>query len=312
MDKKQTRTLDSEVSTQSKLDQNAPLFAGFSQYPAIKAEIDAAIAKALDLSKQKLNFESLTSAPKTNSRFALVNASLNLSSKVKSLAYINGNSQLYDSVKMTKSSIRLLTDSLFLQKSDLLADAAEDNKTELAEYGETPATIAAYKARRDTFKAEVGNMADIQEQLANVTEQLTQQLKQNEKLFKKVDTLVNSMSESQPAFYNVYWTARAVKPTGSSKVAVKVKAFVAGTNQPLPGSILTVTRIENGKALTSGAELVKSVKITSAGGGANLKGLTTGGYIFTVKYAGCNDQVNMVYVNEGVLTRVDMPLNKIS
>jgi len=312
MDKRQTRTLDAQATTLSKLDQNAPLFVGFSQYPTLKDKIDLGITKSTELSKRKMYLESLTPAEKTNSRFTLAEADLNLSSKMMSLAYVKEDALLYDSVKLNKSAIRVLNDSLFLHKTDILIGAAEDNITDLAEYGETPTSIAAIKALRDTFKAEVGNMIDIQEELTTVNEQLTQQLKQTEKVFKKVDTLVNSMSQSQPAFYNMYWTARARKPTGGSKVSARVKVYDAATNQPLPGATLIVTRIvENGKSLTSGADLVKNVKVRSAGGGVDLKTLPPGVYTFSINYYGYAQQTITVYVNEGVLSKVDFSLNKL-
>jgi hypothetical protein len=312
MDKKETKTLDSQQTSKAQLDQNAPLFAGFSQYPKIKLRIDTGIANSLDLSKRKLYLESLTSDSKTNSRLALINASLTLSSKVESVAYLNEDSQLYDSVKMTRTSLRLLNDSLLLQKCGILADAAEAHEEELAEYEETPETLAAYRGVIESFNNEVSNMAALEEELSNVNQQLTKQLKETEKDFKKVDKLVNTMRESQPAFYNLYWLSRSVKPTPSSKVAAKVKVYNAATSQPVIGAILTVARIEEGKALTSGADLVKTVKIKSAGGGVDLKGLTTGGYLFTVTYAGADSVSQTVYVNEGVLTRVDVPLNMLT
>jgi hypothetical protein len=312
MDKKQSRALDSEVKSQSQLNQNAPVFAGFSQYPKLKAQIDAGITKALELSKKKLYFESLTSDSKTNSRSTLVTASLSLSGKMESLSLINENSQLYDAVKITKSSVKLLNDGLFLQKCELLAEAAEDNETDLEEYGETPATIGDYKKLIATFSDEVSNMAIIEEQLANVTEEFAKQLKQNEKVFKKVDSLVKTMSETQTEFYNMYFSARSQKPTGGSKVSATVKVYNAATSKPVIGAMLTIAKIEEGKALTSGADLVKTVKIRSAGGGVDLKGLTTGAYLFTVTYAGADSQSQTVYVNEGVLTKVDVPLNMLT
>ncbi len=75
---------------------------------------------------------------------------------------------------------------------------------------------------------------------------------------------------------------------------------------------MTVVRAVTGKSLTSGPDLSKTVKIKSASGGFQLKSLPTGTYIFRVSYAGYTDQEITVYINEGVLSRVDMPLSKIA
>jgi hypothetical protein len=75
---------------------------------------------------------------------------------------------------------------------------------------------------------------------------------------------------------------------------------------------MEICKVENGKAFTSSPDLSKNVKVKSAGGGVDLKSFTTGAYLFTVSYAGRADQQTTVYINEGVLTRVDFPLNKIA
>jgi hypothetical protein len=61
-----------------------------------------------------------------------------------------------------------------------------------------------------------------------------------------------------------------------------------------------------------GVAMRQIIRIESAGGGFDLKSYTTGAYLFTVSYAGYADQVTTVYINEGVLTRVELPLSKIA
>jgi hypothetical protein len=124
--------------------------------------------------------------------------------------------------------------------------------------------------------------------------------------------MVENKRVGDPAWYSLYWTTRAMDHSPVSHVSAKGKVYDAVTNQPLPGCILTVCKIENGKTLTSGAELMKTAKVKSAGGGFDLKSLTTGDYLFKVTYAGFVDQEVIVYINESVLTRVDLPLSKIA
>jgi hypothetical protein len=103
-----------------------------------------------------------------------------------------------------------------------------------------------------------------------------------------------------------------VKKTSSTKVAAKGKVFDAVTNLPLPGAIMSIVSYNGNTKVASGSELTKTVKIKSAGGGFNLKSLPTGSYLFKVTYAGYADQEIIVYVNEGVLSKVEMPLTKIA
>ena len=312
MNKFENCRLNMHSASEVRLDENENLFLTYPTYPALKAEIHTGIIREQDLSKRKMYLESLSSTQKTTSRLYLSDADLDLSSKLMSFASIKGDDLLYDAVKLTKTSIRLLPDSMFLQKTEILIGAAGDNLDDLTGYNVTEDTITAHTQLYAKCKTEIQNMESAIEELSQVTSLLTQQIKLTEKAFKKVDTIVKSMSISQPDFCNIYWIARSMKYAGGSKISVKAKVFDAETNQPLPGAMMSVCKIENGKALTSGADLSKTVKVKSAGGGVDFKSLTTGAYLFTVSYAGRADQQTTVYVNEGVLTRVDFPLNKIA
>jgi hypothetical protein len=312
MNKTENCRLNMHLASEVKLDENESLFLTYSTYPPLKAAIHEGIIREQNLSKRKMYLESLSSTQKTTSRLLLSDADLDLSSKLMSFASIKGDELLYDAVKLTKTSIRLLSDSLLLQKTEILIGAAEDNLAELTAYDVTEETIAAHTVLYTNFRTEVQNMESAIEELSQVTSLLTQQIKLTEKAFKKVDTIVKSMSKSQPDFCEIYWIARSMKHSGGSKISVKVKVFDAETYQPLPGAMMSVCKIDNSKALATGPELVKTVKVKSAGGGVDLKSLTTGAYLFTVSYAGCTDQQTTVYVNEGILTRVDFPLSKIA
>jgi len=46
--------------------------------------------------------------------------------------------------------------------------------------------------------------------------------------------------------------------------------------------------------------------------GLQFSSLSTGTYLFKVTYAGYADQEIAVYINDGVLSKVDMPLSKIA
>lgn len=73
--------------------------------------------------------------------------------------------------------------------------------------------------------------------------------------------------------------------------------------------VIVPTRPEN--PMTRQVKLAKNVKVKSAGGGFQLKSLSTGTYLITVTYAGYADQQVTAYVNDGVLTVVQLPLNKL-
>jgi hypothetical protein len=190
---------------------------------------------------------------------------------------------------------------------------AGENPDALLEYGVTAQTLTEGSALLNTFKAEMQHLLLSKTDQKQFTVQLEQQLKTTDAELSAVDAMVETMHKSDPVMYRLYWNARTKRKTGAGKLSAKVKVFDSVTNIPLNGARMSIVRTDSTKSRTSGgSELVKNVKITSAGGEYQLKSMPTGSYLFKVTYAGYTDQEVVVYINEGVLTRVEMPLTKIA
>jgi hypothetical protein len=293
--------------------QNADKFLPSSAYEEALANFTSGNVKLRNLVKTQDELQHASVAPKNAAREAASLPIFQLANIIGSMAYATGNILLAEKVEITFTDLKRMSDGELVNRFSTILSAGTDNLPALLTYGVTQAILTAYTALLSAYEAEIKKQAQRVLDLKEVTKQIKKQFKACDNLLKPFDKMVEASRISDPVWYSLYQSARAIKYSAGSHVSAKAKVFDSDTNQPLPGAMLTIARIAtNGKALTSGADLVKIVKIKSAGGGVDLKSLATGAYLFTVSYAGRAAQQTTVYINEGVLTRVDFPLNKIA
>jgi hypothetical protein len=312
MRKEQNYQITMHHNTQSACKENAALLETIIAYVDAKLKIDNSISREQDLASQQEALKKTSTIPKSLARGAAADAVLDLSSKLMSYALAKGDMTLYGSVKLTKTALKKSPDNVFELICGNIIISAQDNVESLADYNVTEETIADVIALLENFRNEMQKLEDIKIALIEVTAQLSKQIKTTNQYLKTVDAMVNSMRQSQPVFFSIYWNARSIKKSGGTKVVFKGKVYDSVTSQPLPGTLVTVSQVSNSKALTSGADLVKIVKIKSAGGGFQLKSLPIGNYLVTASYFGYADYQVPAYVNDGVLTIVELPLTKVA
>jgi hypothetical protein len=292
--------------------QNADKFLPSSAYEEALENLLSGNKMLKNLAKAQDELQHASVAPKNAAREAASMPIFQLANIIGSMAYATGNILLAEKVEITFTDLKRMSNGELVNRFSTILNAGAENLPALITYGVTQEILTANTALLSTYEAEIKKQAQRILDLKEVTKQIKKQFKACDSLLKPFDKMVEASRVSDPVWYSLYQSARTIKYSSGSHVSVKAKVFDAETNQPLQGAIIEYSKIENGKALTSGADLVKVVKVKSAGGGVDLKSFATGAYLFTVSYAGRADQQTTVYVNEGVLTRVDFPLSKIA
>jgi hypothetical protein len=292
------------------LDTNEPKMLVFSIYPALKAKFATGFDLAYGLRKEQDVQMQITSTAKSEARALCTEYILDLGSKNMSYAQNTGNKAMYDTVKITRSKLNTCSYNAFVVIVDNQLTFTEDHLADMADWSVTTQTVNDGRKLLANLNKEIADFAARNIKLKQITGRLGKQLRNNNKVLVIIDGLVESMRVSDPDFVDQYTNARNIHYFVNVKVAFKAKVYDAVTRQPLPGAILTITPVEGPKALRSGADLVKTVKVRSAGGGIQLKSMPAGNYIVTVSYYGYNDYQVQVSVNEGILTVVDLPVSK--
>jgi hypothetical protein len=300
------------VNTDEVIGQNADKFQPSSAYEPAKSNLDESIATIKSLGNTQDELQHASAAPRNSAREAASMPIFQLSNVIASFAYATGNISLAEKVKITLSDLKRLPDGDLVTRFTTILNTGNEYASALIEYGVTEEILTSDNELFNVYKVEIQKQALRVLELKEVTKQLKQEFKVADNCLKPFDKMVEAKRVSDPVWYSLYQSARIIKRSPASRVSAKGKVFDAVTNQPLTGAVLTVSKVENGKAFTSGPDLSKIVKIKSAGGGFDMKSLPTGAYLFTVSYAGYADQQTTVYINEGVLTRVELPLSRIA
>jgi hypothetical protein len=291
---------------------NHDLLAIILAYVAAKLKVDQDNANETELAFRLEKLGKNSAIPKNLSRTAASKAFFDLSSNLSSFFWIKGDMKMYLEVKFTESSLKKTSDNEFVRICGNLLVVAQDYLEQLADRNITEQTLADDGALLENFVSEKQVFIDTRRERFEVIAQLNKQIKTTNFDLKAIDSIVDSLSVSQPVLAGDYWKARDIRKTAGSKIVLKGKVYDSVTNQPLPGAVMSIVRTDSLKALASAPELVKTVKIKSAGGGFQLKSLPAGNYQVTVTYYGYNDQQITASVNEGVLTTVQLPLSKIA
>lgn len=292
--------------------QNPDKFKPSTVYEADLITLENALDDLTVLAKIQNDLKHASTAPRDAARKAASMPLFEMAGIIESFAIDTKNVALSEKVRITLTELNRLPDTeLVLRFSNFLSSAVK-YATELIGYGLTAETVTANTALLKVYQDEIEKQGKRVIDLNGATNQVKTKLKDIENCFIPFDSKVDAKRISDSAWYNLYQSTRTVKHSPTSRLSASGKVFDAVTLQPLPGSILNITRIDDGKAPAGGSDLQKNVKIRSAGGGFKLKSLPSGTYQFTITYYGYHDLVLTVYINEGVLTNVDLPLSKIA
>lgn len=311
MQKLQNNQLTMHQTSQVVLNENEVKLESFTAYPAIKETLNESIAEEQSLVGRQEMRKSNSVAARDQKRSIAAEYIIDLSSKVYSFAFVTKNQTLLDSVRFTATKLNRFTDNKILIVLENLLVSANENKLQVLEYGVTDQLLSTGNDILANLKTEIQNFRLCKVELQQLTGQLKKQFSITNSIFLTIDTMIQTMRFSDPVLHSLYRNARKIKNVGVTKLSARGKVFDAVSGLPLPKAKISIVGYNSKKAVTSGPDLSKNVKIAGALGGFQLKSFATGTYVFRVSYAGYADQEVTVHINEGLLTRVEIPLAKL-
>jgi hypothetical protein len=203
-------------------------------------------------------------------------------------------------------------DNNLVQIFESLLNCANEFLESVTEYGVTEQMLSDGADLLANLKSEMQNLMLIRAEQKQLTAQLQQQFKTTDAELGNIDAMVETMRLSDPVIYRLYQNARRKQKSASSKLSLLGKVIDADTQQPLPKARITIQSCDTSKTLSAGSDLARNVKIAGPQGGFHNKNMQTGSYLLKVSYAGHADQEITVHVNEGILSRVEIPLTRLS
>ena len=214
-------------------------------------------------------------------------------------------------VNYTESALKKSSDSNLISICQVVRDSANANLAALAAYSVTSAVVTALQTAITNFNATIAKGRVNTTDSGETTTLLTGLFKTLTTNWEKIDTLVEMVRTTQPAFYDEYQKVRKVIVAGSGKLAVKGLVTDALSGEPIKGAVLSFLP-EGGSSLAKAAKTPTEsvVKKTAAKGRFNIKSLPAGVYTVTIQKIGYADQVTTVTVTNDKLADLKIQLSK--
>lgn len=224
------------------------------------------------------------------------------------MASNTNNTALVSLLNYSDTDFSRSTDSKLVSISQVIRDAANTNATALAAYGVTPAMIATLQTTINSFSAAILKVRIDSTGSSETTQQLATNFKTLKATWKKIDTLVEMLRISHPAFYSEYQKVRKVIARGHASVALKFKTINAHTGMPEPNVTLTITPVNGTQKSITGNSKPIFIKKTTLKGGGFLRNLPDGTYNITATKSGFQESTITISVVNGQSTLVTIQL----
>lgn len=310
MNKVQNNHLTMHISTSVVLNENAGKFENFTAYQALKATIDESITNEQALANSQEMHKRNSVASKNHVKDEASEYILDLSRKLSAYAIVIADRTLHDKIRFGESTVKRCSDNKLVLIFETVLASANQYQENLLEYGVTEQSLSEGISLLTSLNAEIQNKWLSNLEQKQLTVQLEQQFRTTDTGLGMVDAMVETMRINDPVMYRLYRNARRKRKSGRTKLSAIGKVFDSVSNLPLPKAKISIAEYDSNKA-TAGADLMKNVKFSGVAGKFQLKSLPTGTYLFKVTYAGYADQEITAHINEGVLTRVEIPLTKL-
>lgn len=289
---------------------NATILTPLPNYSAFSTAFLGYITQIQTYGEQQLFDKSGIAESKSQLRNTLVLLAADTSRKVTAYAKFTNNQLLMNEIKYTESELRKIADTSLRDAAQGIYDRAQANLTALVPYGVTAATQTALQSAITAFLTSIPKprlgIADKKE----TTAQLANLFKQADAALENIDTLVEIVRLSQPAFYKGYKGVRKIIDTGSGSLAIKIQVVDSDTGEPIKG-VNVCLALNNSmlRANGNGAPVVINKK-TAEKGGCNIKSAVNGMYSAKAVKQGFHDSDTEIAVNDGETTELIIKLKR--
>jgi hypothetical protein len=311
MTNKQESKYSMELALRDFLNQNATITATLPNFGTLFPTFTGNINQIQIIREQQETDKTGIAVNKDLLRADLVAKALDISRKTEAYAKMTNNAVLTREVHYSETDLKKAADTILKDRALLIYDKANANLAALATYGITAAILATLKSAIDLFNASIPKPRLGITEKKQATDQLDKLFKANDAILETFDTIVEVVRLTQPVFYAAYKNNRKVVETGTGSLSVKGLITDATTGAPLKG--VSVSFSLDGAAVKAKAATNAKpdlVKKTAEKGGFNIKTLTAGIYVVTIKKNGYADQVTTVAVSDGEMSELNVQLTK--
>jgi len=295
----QEAKLSMYLSTGQHLDDNSTIIA---ENTVFVSNFTIVKGKVADLNnKAQLSDLALTglAAGKKNAKQNAAQKTVDTAGILYAFADSNDNQQLKAEVDYSLTDLLRMKDSLFALRCQNIHDLAFENKTALAEYGVTGATLADLQTLIDNYTATIPKPRTAQSGRKTMNAEIAQLVKDIDKIYEKqLDKLIVTFKAAHPEFVQTYFNLRKIPEPPTTTTQLKGVVTNASDETPIKDAFVTVV------------ELGKTAK-TKSTGAYHFKPITKGTYTVRVTKEGFEDfEIDEVQVKLGEINHLDVQMTE--
>lgn len=286
----------------------------FKDLPSFDADVLRLKTLATDISKEnqvlEVSTQGFTKAKDASKENLLKDLKLPLI-RIQAYASKSKDHVLLQAVKFTDTKLDKIHESMLGSTCRSISELCQANSVALVAYGTTPAMLTTLDSSITDYEAKLIGTPQYKGEQKAAKENIERYFAEGADILKNnLDPLAEIIKDTHPETYVEYKNSRKVVITARRSLSLKGKVTEAGTGLPISGVTITIVKKEDDemKAARGGAELVKTVKRTAAGGGFQVKSLDVSAYIVTASKVGFADKSVTVYINDGETGSVNLEL----
>lgn len=264
--------------------------------------LDAAITQIQNTSEQGSYSTKGVTDNKQQLRDTLSTLTVDNSAKMQAYARYNHDTVLLAETKFTSTSLRKIPALELVDSAKGLYSRIQENIDKVTDYNLTVTTQTAFKTAIDAYVESIPQTRQSQLKSKENTLKEAQAFADADEALSNIDTLVEIVKLTEPAFYAGYKNARKIVEQGTGTLQVQGTVIEADTQKPIPVATLTFR--------LSGQTEVALEKETAAKGGFIIKSLPEGIYDVTITKVGFKTQTISITVRWDELCNVEVELEK--
>jgi hypothetical protein len=253
-------------------------------------------------SELQQHFTSGVAESKRQTRTTLEKLVIDDARKLFAYATYAKNQILQSESKMKDAEIHTASDLTLLNNAKGLYNNIQANLAQLAPYLLTADSQTALQSATQSFETAIPKTRQKQLSKKESTQLIAQAFDSADAALADIDTVVDIVRFSQPAFYANYKAARKVVETATSSLSLNGSVTDAETASPVVDATLTFC--------ASGSNVPMQVKQSAAKGGFQLKSFAEGVYDVIVSKIGYSTQTITITVSNTELYTLDVKLVK--
>jgi hypothetical protein len=301
------------VATASYLLANATITAGLPSFSTYFTVVVATNGQIQIFATQQETDTSGNTKNKKLLRTTLIAQAIDVDRRTVAFATNVNNNVLLSQVNYTESDLNKSSDTKLVGICQVIRDSANANVAALATYGITAAVLTTLQTSITNFNNAIPKVRVGTTDSGEATQQLKLAFITLASNWAKIDTLVEMVRSTQPAFYDEYQTVRKVIDTSGTTLSVKGLVTDALSGEPVKGVTVSFA-LDGGMMLAKASKASSSTAVvtkkSAEKGGIQVKSMAAGTYQVTLKKAGYADQVVTASVNDGEMTVLNVSISK--